>query len=80
MTENGFLEAVRTKLLKEVFPGECGRREHLPADYVETLLQKRSWDGTCTAIHEEFLREGEYRTQDAWIEATANYLWTSDNC
>lgn len=82
MTEEEFTEKVRKKLLKGVFPGEHGRMEHLPADYVETLLQTPGWDltCTCTAIHKEFLREKEYKTQEAWIEATADFLWTNDNC
>lgn len=82
MTEKEFTEEVRKKLLKGIFPGEHGRKEHLSADYVETLLQKPGWDFTraCTAIHKEFLRENEYKTQEAWVEATVNYLWTNDNC
>lgn len=80
MNEEEFTENVRKKLLEGIFPGEHGRKERLTADYVETLLKTKSWNGTCTAIHEEFLRREDYKTQDAWIEATADYLWTNDNC
>ena len=80
MTETEFIDRVRKVLLNECFPGDNGDPEHLPSDYVEELLLKKNWFGTATKVHDAYNNRNQYNTEDAWIEATANWLWTDDNC
>lgn len=80
MTEEEFIDRVKKELLASYFPGENGRAERLDPEYVEELLQKKSWDGTCTRVHECFLNRDLYKNEKFWVEGTANMLWTEDNC
>lgn len=80
MTENEFIDKVRKVLLDAYFPGDNGKPEHLPSDYVEELLLKKNWLGTGTKVHEAFNNRELYKTEDTWVESTANWLWTDDNC
>jgi hypothetical protein len=80
MTEEEFIIQVKEELLASYFPGENGQAERLDPDYVDELLQKKSWDGTCTRVHEAFTRRNLYKEERFWVEGTASMLWTEDNC
>lgn len=80
MNEKEFIERVKKELLVGYYPGENGKPERLPADYVEELIQKKNWLGTSTLLHEEFMSRDKYKSDKFWVEGTANTLWTLDNC
>lgn len=42
MNEKEFIERVKKELLAGYYPGENGKPERLPADYVEELIQKKT--------------------------------------
>ena len=80
MTEEEFIVRVKEELLASYFLGENNQAERLDLDYVDKLLQKRSWDGTCTRVHEAFTCHDLYKEERFWVEGTASMLWTEDNC